>query len=102
MASSGDDLTRGQTRGLTRGLARVERPAIEPRFLTLDEVSTYLAVSVQQVYALVRSRELPGIKIGGRGIWRVDRRELEAYVERLHQETEEWVKAHPLNPRDRR
>jgi hypothetical protein len=52
------------------------------------------------VYSLVRSRELPAIKIGGRGIWRVDRRQLEAYIERLHRDTDEWAKAHPLNPRE--
>ena len=76
-------------------------PAIEPRFLTLEDVATYLNVSVPQVYALVRSGELPAIKIGGRGIWRVDREQLDAYVERLHDETREWARAHPLNPRER-
>lgn len=81
-------------------MARPERPPIEPRLLTLEEVATYLAVSVQQAYSLVRNNALPGMKIGGRGIWRVDRRELEAYVERLQLETQEWVKEHPLNPRD--
>lgn len=74
--------------------------ALEPRFLTLEDVATYLNVSVTQVYALVRSGELPGIKIGGRGFWRVDREQLEAYIERLHHETQEWAKAHPLNSRE--
>ena len=74
--------------------------AVEPRFLTLEDVATYLSVSVPQVYALVRSGDLPAIKIGGRGVWRVDRQQLEAYVERLHEETSAWAKEHPLNPRD--
>ncbi|HEY7875361.1 MAG TPA: helix-turn-helix domain-containing protein [Actinomycetota bacterium] len=78
-----------------------ERPAVEPRFLTLEDVATYLSVSVPQVYALVRSGQLPAIKIGGRGVWRVDKTQLEGYVERLHRETQEWAKAHPLNPRER-
>jgi prophage regulatory protein len=73
---------------------------VEPRFMTLEDVANFLNVSVPQVYSLVRSRELPAIKIGGRGIWRVDRRQLEAYIERLHQATDEWAKAHPLNPRE--
>jgi excisionase family DNA binding protein len=73
---------------------------VEPRFMTLEDVANFLNVSVPQVYSLVRSRELPAIKIGGRGIWRVDRRQLEAYIERLHQETDEWARAHPLNPRE--
>jgi excisionase family DNA binding protein len=74
-------------------------PSIEPRFLTLEDVAIYLNVSVPQVYALVRSGELPAIKIGGRGVWRVDRGQLEAYVDRLHEETQAWAKEHPLNPR---
>ena len=80
---------------------RRRTPGIEPRFLTLEDVATYLNVSVPQAYALVRSGELPAIKIGGRGQWRVDRRQLEAYVDRLHEETQAWTRAHPLNPRDR-
>ena len=81
--------------------AEEPRSEIEPRFLTLEDVATYLSVSVPQVYALVRSAELPAIKIGGRGVWRVDRQQLEAYVERLQEETQAWAKAHPLNPRER-
>jgi prophage regulatory protein len=68
----------------------IERPTkqtgIEPRLLTLEDVATYLSVSVAQVYALVRSGGLTAVKIGGRGIWRVDRRQLDAYVDRLHEE----------------
>lgn len=74
---------------------------IEPRFFTLDDVAAYLNVSLPQTYALVRSGELPAIKIGGRGVWRVDRKQLEMYVERLHEETAAWTKDHPLNPKDK-
>jgi excisionase family DNA binding protein len=63
-----------------------QQKAIEPRLLTLEDVATYLSVSVPQVYALVRSGGLVAVKIGGRGIWRVDRRELDLYVDRLHEE----------------
>jgi excisionase family DNA binding protein len=76
-----------------------EVPAVAPRFMTLEEVSTYLNISVPQAYALVRSHELPAIKLGGRGVWRVDKVELEAYLERLHRETKEWIKSHPLTSR---
>jgi excisionase family DNA binding protein len=76
-------------------------PGIEARFLTLEDVAAYLNVSVPQVYALVRSGELPAIKIGGRGIWRVDKKKLEAYIERLHEQTLEWARSHPLSPRER-
>jgi excisionase family DNA binding protein len=75
------------------------KPNVEPRFYTLEQTAAYLNVSVPQVYALVRSGELPAIKIGGRGVWRVGRTQLEAFVERLHEETASWAKTHPLNPR---
>jgi excisionase family DNA binding protein len=78
-----------------------DKVAVEPRFLTLEDVATYLSVSVPQVYALVRSGGLPAIKIGGRGVWRVDKAQLESYVDRLHDETQKWAEAHPLNPRDK-
>ena len=73
---------------------------IEPRYLKLEDVATYLSTSVSQVYALVRSGELPAIKLGGRGVWRVDRKKLDDYVERLEKETQAWAKAHPLNAKD--
>jgi excisionase family DNA binding protein len=76
-------------------------PRSEPRFLTLEDVATYLNVSVPQAYALVRSGDLPAIKIGGRGIWRVDRRQLDAFIERKHEETRKWARSHPLSPRER-
>ena len=72
-----------------------------PRYLKLEDVATYLSVSVPQVYALVRSGELPAIKIGGRGVWRVDKAKLDAYLENLETRTAEWAKSHPLNPRDK-
>jgi excisionase family DNA binding protein len=79
---------------------RVE-PRIESRFLTLDDVATYLSVSVPQAYALVRSGDLPAVKLGGRGVWRVDRRQLDAFIERKHEETRNWARSHPLGPRER-
>jgi excisionase family DNA binding protein len=64
---------------------------MEPRLLTLQDVASYLNVSTSQAYALVRSGELPAIKLGGRGVWRVDRHQLDAYIDRLHEETAEWA-----------
>jgi len=69
---------------------------VAPRFYTLEQTARYLNVSRPQVYALVRSGELPGIKLGGRGVWRVDRHQLDDYIERLLKETREWAKANPL------
>ncbi len=74
---------------------------VEPRFYTLEQTATYLNVSRPQVYALVRSGELPAVKIGGRGIWRVDRHQLDEWLKRVQEETLKWAKANPLNPRER-
>lgn len=68
----------------------------DSRFLTLTDVAEVLNVSSAQVYALVRSGDLAAIKIGGRGQWRVERDQLEAYIQRMYAETAEFVSAHPL------
>jgi excisionase family DNA binding protein len=73
---------------------------VEPRFFTLEQTAQYLNVSVAQIYALVRSGELPAIKMGGRGVWRMDRYKLEDFVDRLHDETSRWARSNPLNGRE--
>lgn len=57
----------------------------QPRFLTLIDVAEILNVTARQVYALVRTGELRGIQIGGRGIWRVEDHELEKYIQRQYE-----------------
>lgn len=69
---------------------------MSPRFLQLADVAEILNISSAQAYALVRSGELPAIKIGGRGQWRVETTELERYIERMYTETQEFVRTHPL------
>ena len=73
---------------------------MEARFLQLEDVAEELAVSQSQVYHMVRSGELPAIKIGGRGQWRVERTILEAYISGKYRETADWVKDNPLTNRD--
>jgi excisionase family DNA binding protein len=65
-----------------------------PRFLQLADVAEILNTSAAQVYALVRSGELPAIKIGGRGQWRVEVSELEKYIQRMYDQTREFVSTH--------
>jgi excisionase family DNA binding protein len=67
------------------------------RFLQLSDVAEILNISSSQTYALVRSGELPAIKIGGRGQWRVERNELEAYIQRAYEQTRAFVAANPLS-----
>ncbi|PQZ95179.1 DNA-binding protein [Arthrobacter sp. MYb227] len=52
--------------------------------MRLEDVADELNVNLPQVRSLVRSGDLPAIKIGGRGIWRVERSELEAYIQRQY------------------
>jgi excisionase family DNA binding protein len=66
-----------------------------PRFLQLADVAEILNISAAQTYALVRSGELPAIKVGGRGQWRVERDQLEAYIQRAYEQTRQFVEAHP-------
>lgn len=68
----------------------------QPRFLTLTDVGEVLSISAAQTYALVRSGALRAIKVGGRGQWRVEAAELEAYIARCYDETATFVAAHPF------
>jgi excisionase family DNA binding protein len=58
-----------------------------PRFLTLADVQEVLNITAPQAYALVRSGDLPAIQVGGRGQWRIESTELEAYIQRLYEAT---------------
>ena len=60
----------------------------QPRFLTLADVAEILATSTAQVYALVRRGDLRALKIGGRGQWRVEAVELEAFIQRMYEQTD--------------
>jgi excisionase family DNA binding protein len=66
------------------------------RFLTLADVAEVLNISAAQAYALVRNGELPAIKVGGRGQWRIEEAQLEEYIQRAYKDTAQFVKAHPF------
>ena len=71
-----------------------------PRFLHLSDVAEVLNISAAQAYALVRRGDLPAIKVGGRGQWRVEASELEAYIERMYASTKDFIGAHPFSEGD--
>ncbi len=75
-------------------------PLGKSRFLQLTDVAEVLNISSAQAYALVRSGELPAIKVGGRGQWRVESAQLEKYIERKYAETRKFVLAHPFGRGD--
>ena len=88
-----------QPRAEPGGRCQTRRMAAE-RFLQLADVADILNISASQTYALVRSGELPAIKIGGRGQWRVEATELEAYIQRAYADTKTFIDEHPFEDAD--
>lgn len=66
------------------------------RFMALADVGDVLHISVSQVYALVRRGELRAIKVGGKGQWRVEKEELERYIENAYEAADEFIRGHPF------
>lgn len=52
----------------------------DSRFMTLTDVCAALDVSSAIVYGLLRSGELPGIQVGPKKVWRIERARFEEYV----------------------
>jgi excisionase family DNA binding protein len=50
------------------------------RFLTLSDVADVLNLSSTEVLALVRSGELPAIRLGTIGQWRIEQHVLESFI----------------------
>ena len=74
--------------------------SVAPRFITLEDAAEVLNVSRSQMYALVRDGSLPAIKVGGRGQWRVEAEQLEAFIQRCYTDTAQWIKEHPYTAGD--
>jgi len=72
----------------------------EQRFLTLDDVAEILHVSWSQAYALVRRKDLIAIQIGGRGQWRVEKDELERFIQQKYAEARASVQVEEPVPDD--
>lgn len=64
-----------------------DEDAAEAGFMALEGVQTVLSISRSQAYGLVRSGALRAIQVGGRGQWRAERRELQAYIHRCYEQT---------------
>ena len=65
----------------------------DPRFLPLSEVAEILNIGMPQAYALVKTKKLKAMQIGGRNVWRVEIAELEAFIQRSYAETEQALDA---------
>lgn len=62
-------------------------PGTIGRFLTLTDTAEVLSISTRQALALIRSGELPAIRVGASGQWRIERSVLESYIEAMYEET---------------
>ena len=69
-----------------RRMNESDSPPSLGRFLTISDTAEVLNVPVAQAYALVRSGELPAIRIGSSGHWRIERSVLESYIEAMYEE----------------
>ena len=56
------------------------------RFLTIADTAELLALSASDVHQLIASGELPAIRIGAKGQWRIERAELEGFIEAKYEE----------------
>lgn len=65
----------------------------QPRFLTLAQVAEELNVKQSLVQRLIRTGELRGFQVGGRGLWRIGRRDVEDYINQAYQRTAERIAA---------
>ena len=57
------------------------------RFLTLADTAEILSLSAAEVFDLVRTGELPAIRLGTAGAWRVERVVLESFIEAKYEES---------------
>ena len=51
------------------------------RFLSVADAAEVLAVDIETVHGLIRSGELPAIRVGERGPWRIERTQLEVWID---------------------
>jgi len=63
------------------------------RFLTIEQVAEELNVGQPLVRALLRSGELRGMQIGGRGVWRISTTDVEDYISQAYSATAERIAA---------
>lgn len=63
------------------------------RFLTTEQVAEELNIGLPLVRGLLRTGELRGIQIGGRGLWRVASSDVEDFISEAYRTTSERIAA---------
>jgi prophage regulatory protein len=59
----------------------------------MEQVADELAVGVPLVRSLLKTGELRGLQVGGRGMWRIGIQDLEDYIEQAYHRTAEKIAA---------
>jgi len=67
-----------------------------PPFLTIAQAADELNVNQNQIRALIRTGELRGIQVGGRGLWRIGASDIEDYIAEAYRRTAERIAAGEL------
>lgn len=63
------------------------------RFLTPTQAADELNVKPNQIHALIKAGELRALQIGGRGMWRIGRQDLEEFIADAYRRTAERIVA---------
>jgi excisionase family DNA binding protein len=67
------------------------------RFLTIEQAADQLNVKTSLIRGLIRTGELRGIQVGGRGVWRIGANDIEDYIAEAYRRTAERIAAGELN-----
>lgn len=68
----------------------------QSRFLTIDQAAEELNVKQSLIRGLIKTGELRALQIGGRGLWRVGRQDVEDYIADAYRRTAERIAAGEL------
>jgi excisionase family DNA binding protein len=66
------------------------------RFLTIEQAADELNVKASLVRGLIKTGELRGIQVGGRGVWRIGANDIEDYIAEAYRRTAERIAAGEL------
>jgi excisionase family DNA binding protein len=66
------------------------------RFLTIEQAADELNVKASLIRGLIKTGELRGIQVGGRGVWRIGVQDVEDYIGEAYRRTAERIAAGDL------
>lgn len=66
------------------------------RFLTIEQAAEELNVKESLIRGLIKTGDLRALQVGGRGLWRVGRQDVEDYIAEAYRRTAERIAAGEL------